>query len=100
MKKIYLPTSIEDAEHQLMLCKGISAEQLDGEAFVRVWCSISFLNPGLHPDDFDSEDGGWSPDLRNYAAEAWRRYENGLISDRILYPSDATHAGLRARMKV
>jgi hypothetical protein len=96
---IYIPSSSNDADEQIRKCDGIPVGQVDGDVFVRAWCSISFLNPGLHPDDFESKDSGWSPDLLKFAAEAWRRYENGLISDKVLYPSDATRAGLLSQMK-
>lgn len=99
INQAYIPRSEKDAVEQVQRCEGIPAEQLDSESFVRAWCSISFLNPGLHPDDFDSEEGGWSPELQTFAAEAWRRFEAGLISDKVLYPSDATRAGLRLQMK-
>ena len=97
MNRLYIPRSSKDADEQMRQCDGTPLEKLDGESFVRAWFSISYLNPGLHPDDFDSEDGGWPHDLRKFAAEAWRRFENGLITEEIMYPSDAAHAGLAAR---
>lgn len=66
--------------------------------FAKAWSSVCYLNPGLHPDSYDDEDGGWPETLRKIAAEAWRRAAAGEIDDEVLYPSDATHAGLMALM--
>jgi hypothetical protein len=33
--------------------------ELPKEAFVRAWCSVAYLFPGLHPDGFEDADSGW-----------------------------------------
>lgn len=96
--KPYIPKSLEEAESLIQAASATPVSELAEQDFVRAWCSVSFLNPGLHPDDFDAKDGGWPRRLRVFAEEAWRRFEAGLITESVLYPSDATHAGLKARM--
>jgi hypothetical protein len=68
--------------------------------FVRAWCSVAYLFPGLHSDGFEDADSGWPRVLRRFAAEAWRRAQTGEIEDDELYPSDAYWAGLYDRMVV
>jgi hypothetical protein len=68
--------------------------------FVRAWCSVAYLFPGLHLDGFEDADSGWPPVLRRFAEEAWRRAEAGELHDEELYPSDAQWSGLYDRMFV
>jgi hypothetical protein len=96
--KPYIPKTLEEAETQLEAASAKPVSELSETDFVRAWCSLSFLNPGLHPDDFDAEGSGWPSKLRVFAEEAWRRFEAGLLPESVMYPSDATHAGLMARM--
>ena len=94
----YIPSSIADAEAHLRQAQDAVVEALPASQFAKAWSSVCYLNPGLHPDGFEEEDSGWPESLRKFAAEAWRRATAGEISDEVLYPSDATHAGLMARM--
>jgi hypothetical protein len=96
--KPYIPKSLQEAESLLQAASGTPVRELGEQNFVRAWCSVSFLNPGLHPDDFDAKESGWPRKLRVFAKEAWRRFEAGLINESVLYPSDATRSGLKARM--
>jgi hypothetical protein len=58
------------------------------ETFLRAWWALCWLNPGLHPDDFEEwQDAGW----KQFAAEAFRRFEAGEINDSELYPAEASH---------
>ena len=72
--------------------------ELPHKAFVRAWCSVAYLFPGLHPDGYEDADSGWPRVLRRFAAEAWRRVEADEMSDDELYPSDAAWSGLYDRM--
>ena len=54
-----------------------SLERLSKPTFVRAWCAIAYLYPGLHPDGFADAESGWPRALRRFAAEAWRRAEAG-----------------------
>ena len=68
------------------------------EEFLRAWCSLAYLFPGLHPDGFDDPDSGWPRVLKRFAAEAWRRAEADELADEELYPSDSQWSGLYDRM--
>ena len=57
-----------------------------------MWCSLSFLYPGLHPDGFGSRGSGWPKHFKPFAAEAWRRFEIGELSDNELYCYQASKA--------
>ncbi len=71
---------------------------LPREDFLKLWCAVAYLNPGLHPDAYEAEDSGWPEELRPVAAEAWQRAEAGELADDRLYPADAAWAGLCDRM--
>jgi len=86
------------SERHLRLALTDPLERLPKPTFVRAWCAIAYLHPGLHPDGYDSADGGWPPGLRRFAAEAWRRAEAGELSDDELYPAAAQWSGLYDRM--
>lgn len=64
--------------------------------FLRAWCAVAYLFPGLNPDGCEDERSGWPRALRRFAAEAWRRAEAGELS--ALYPGDAQWAGLYDRL--
>ena len=96
----YIPQSIEEAKRHLSDAFDSPVDQLSLNAFEQVWSSVCFLNPGLHPDGYEDGDSGWPEALRKFAAEAWRRFNAGEIDEDVLYPSDATHAGLMALMSM
>ena len=75
-----------------------SLERLPKPTFVRAWCAIAYLFPGLHPDGYASADSGWPRVLRRFAAEAWRRADAGELADEELYACDAQWSGLYDRM--
>jgi hypothetical protein len=92
----YIPSSHQDARAALRHALTQPIEQLDTGDFAKAWCSICFLNPGLHPDGYEDADSGWPRRLRPFAAEAWRRFDEAQIGEEVMYPSDATLAGLVA----
>ncbi len=51
----------------------------------RLWAKAGRLYPGLHPDDYQDADGGWPLHLEPLAAEVFRRYRLGRVSDDELY---------------
>ena len=73
-----------------------SLSELDKDTFLKGWKAFAFLYPGLHPDDFDAEDSGWTEDLMPLAEEAFRRYESGLISDEEMYCYEEVKKGILA----
>lgn len=89
---IYIPPSCRAAEKHLGFAfkKGLPA--LTKKEFVRGWCSLSFLYPGLHPDGFASRGSGWPKHFKPFAAEAWLRFEAGELTDNELYCYQAAKA--------
>ncbi len=74
--------------------------ELSTDVFVRAWCSVAYLFPGLHPDGYEDAESGWPRVLRPVAAEAWRRADSGELDDAGLYTSDAQWCGLFDRMQI
>jgi len=72
--------------------------ELPVENFVKAWCCVAYLFPGLHPDGFEDADSGWPRVLKRFATEAWRRVEAGEITEDELYQSDSQWCGLYDRM--
>jgi hypothetical protein len=97
---IYIPSSLKVAGRQAWLALGQPLDRLSKKEFVRAWCSVAYLYPGLHPDGFEEPDSGWTKALRRFAAEAWRRANIGELTDDELYPSDAQWSGLYDRMDI
>ena len=95
---ICIPNSVDSATDVLASTFGIRLESLSKFEFVRAWCALSYLNPGLHPDGFEEPDSGWPENLKPHAVEAWRRAEIGELADEEMYPCDATWAGLYDQM--
>ena len=92
---VYIPPSCRTAEKHLSFSFQKGLNVLSKKEFVRGWCSLAFLYPGLHPDEFSSRDGGWPRKLKPFAAEAWRRAESGELTDGELYCYRATMARVR-----
>ena len=100
---IYIPNSLRSAGRHLRIALTDSLERLPKPTFVRAWCAIAYLHPGLHPDGYESADSGWPRVLRNsrseragrlaltpalsprrgrrFTAEAWRRADAGELTD-------------------
>lgn len=95
---VFIPNCLRVAGRELRLALNKPVKEFSHEQFVRVWCSIAYLFPGLHPDGFDDVESGWPRILRQFADEAWRRAETGELADEELYPSDAQWSGLYDRM--
>jgi hypothetical protein len=96
----YVPNSMREAGRQLRLALPADTKRLSKRRFLRAWCSVAYLFPGLHPDGFDEPHSGWPPVLKRFAAEAWRRAEAGGLEDEELYPAAAQWSGLYDRMFV
>lgn len=69
-------------------------------SLLKIWNCIAYLNPGLHPDEVGSQDGGWPEIYLPYANEVWARYDKNEIDDDALYPADAQWAGLCDQLTV
>ena len=96
---MYIPDSLRSAGRNLRNAFANGPAQLSDQDFLRAWCSLAYLFPGLHPDGFADGDSGWPRALKPIATEAWRRAESGALADYELYPSDASWAGIYDRMR-
>lgn len=94
----YVPASPKAAAAHFRTLFAGPASRLPRSDFVRAWCSLDYLFPGLHPDGFEDPHSGWPRVLRPVAAEAWRRAGENEMTEDELYPSDASWAGLYDRM--
>ena len=86
---IYVPPSCRTAEKHLSTAFNRELQTLTKTEFVRAWCSLAYLYPGLHPDGYDSRGSGWPKAFKPFAEEAWRRFESGELTDNELYPYQA-----------
>jgi len=76
-------------------CKDL--KKLDKRDFLRAWKALAFLNNALHPDDYNSPDGGWTEELKPLAREAFRRRGIGELTDGQTYPYRKVLEGIKAR---
>jgi hypothetical protein len=97
---VYIPSSLRVAGKHLRVALAQPLSALPKREFLRAWCSVAYLYPGLHPDGYRLKDSGWPRILKRFAAEAWRRARAGQLADEELYCSDAAWAGLHDRMTV
>jgi hypothetical protein len=91
---------MREAGRQLRMAFAVPVEILSKPDFLRAWCSVAYLFPGLHPDGFDDEGSGWPRALKRFAEEAWKRANLGKLADHELYPCDSQWSGLYDRMSV
>lgn len=96
---ITVPNSARSAGVHLRQAVGKTLSSLSKRDFLRAWCAIAYLYPGLHPDGYEDEGSGWPNVLKQFAKEAWRRAAVGELSDDELYVSEATWAGLFDRLE-
>jgi len=89
---IYVPPSEAAAKRHISLATGKSLRRLPKKTFMRAWCSVSWLNPGLHPDGYVDRGSGWPKALKPLANEAFRRRSARTITDNELYPYQAAKA--------
>jgi hypothetical protein len=83
--EIYVPDSLQTAGDQVRLALSRSLEQLAKQDFLRAWCSVYYLFPGLHPKALFEANNEWPGTVKRFAAEAWRRFEAGELTDNELY---------------
>ena len=93
---VYIPSSCRAAEKHLGFALKKGLRSLTKSEFVRGWCSLSFLYPGLHADGYASRGSGWPKNFKPFAAEAWRRFGAGELTDNELYCYQASHARIAA----
>jgi hypothetical protein len=89
---IYIPPSEVIAKRHVSEALKQTLRALPNKTFMRSWCSVAWLYPGLHPDGFEYRGSGWPKALKPLAGEAFRRRNAGTISDNELYPYQATKA--------
>lgn len=94
---LYIPPSAEAAERHLKGALEQSVESLGHRDFLNAYCSVAYLYPGFHPDDWELWEG--PTEIKPLLAEAWRRAEAGLLTDNELYPYQATKAPIQQARK-
>ena len=80
---------------EALKCKNL--KKLDKRDFLKAWRALAFLNNALHPDDYNSPDGGWPEELKPLAREAFRRAKIGELSDDELYCYQEVLKSIKAR---
>lgn len=90
----FLPEDESDAMQNFERLVQEKLAALSRESFLRLWYALVYLNPGLHPDGYESAGSGWTAQQSPLAQEAWRRATLGELSDEELYPADAAWAGI------
>ena len=85
---LLIPRSVEEAETAVRQ-RPENLSNMQKREFLRIWYSLFWLHPGLHPDGFEDADSGWPESLRPIASEAWSRYENDLLLDDEFYCYEA-----------
>jgi len=88
----YIPASRTIAEIEIAAALEKPLEKLSKREFLKAYCSVAYLYPGFHPDDWEA----WTGPARIKAllAEAWRRADKGEFKDGELYPYPATKAAI------
>jgi hypothetical protein len=94
--KLYFPKSVEEAEGIVSSVDACALDNLAEHEFIRVWCSIVFLNPGLHTDNILDPDYDCEPMVRQVLEEVWRRADIGEITEDEMYPYEVIRARLVA----
>ncbi len=89
---IYIAPSEKSAERHITAALKGNLARLPRRAFLRAWCSITWLYPGLHPDGYECRGSGWPTRLKSLAKEAFRRRQAGQLTDLELYPYPAAKA--------
>ena len=98
---IYIPPSVACAQRHIAVALKFNPAQLPRRLFLRAWCSIAWLYPGLHPDGYQCRASGWPKKLRPLAREAFRRRQADQLTDLELYPYPAAKARIqRERRRV
>lgn len=95
---IVVPNTLHGAGCELRSGFSAQLEQLPKTDFLRAWCAVAYLFPGLHPEGYEVAGSGWPRVLKRFAAEAWRRVDAVELADEELYPCDAQWSGLYDRM--
>ena len=94
--RLFYPESVERAE---IICRDVDEYELGKLSttdFMRVWCSVVYLNPGLHTDNFHDPEYNCVTYVHSVLAEAWRRSDAGELTEEELYPASIIHARLSA----
>lgn len=93
---LFFPESAAEAAGILFKAEPHALSSLELSDFMRVWCSVVYLNPALHTDNFYEPDYECEPIVRHVLKEVWRRADAGEMNDDELYPGEVIHARLSA----
>ena len=83
---LFFPESEAEAEGIVLNAEPHTLSSLELTDFMRVWCSVVYLNPGLHTDNLHDPDYECEPFVRCVLKEVWRRADSGEIHDDELGP--------------
>ncbi len=92
-ESIYIPPSAATAERYVRSTLANELESLPKHDFMKAYCSVAYLYPGFHPDEWQDWTG--PAEIKPLLAEAWRRAEAGELTDNELYPYRASKARIR-----
>ncbi len=89
---VYIPFCEHEARRNIDATLDRSLEQMGKTEFLRAYCSVAYLHPDFHPDDWK----GWKgpQGARRIVAEVWRRAQADELGDNEIYPWQATKAAV------
>jgi len=93
---LFIPESVEEAEKIVLAVDPDALAGLAKPDFMRVWCAVVYLNPGLHTDNIHDPSYACDPLVRAVLAEVWRRADADEITDEEIYPYEVIRARLAA----
>jgi len=70
---LYIPPSEACAQRHIAAVMKSRPDRLPRRLFLRAWCSIAWLHPGLHPDGYQCRDSGWPKDWHARRSGGGRR---------------------------
>ena len=92
----FIPTNHENAYQRIGHAVVEGLQETSDTTFLKAWWALCWLHPALHPDDHRQ----WPrSEWREFASEAFRRFDTGKIRDHELYPAEVIRNQLwRARL--
>lgn len=92
----FIPDSAEHATSVLSIniARNPDPKFSPHDSLVKIWHCLTYLNPGLHPDEIANPEGGWPSQYVPYAEEILKQFEQAKLTASELYPADAQWAGL------
>ena len=92
--RLFIPKSICQATRALGGVNGLPLQSVPKDEFMKAWCSLVYLLPGLHADRYFEPGNGLTRKVNAMLAEVWRRADEGQMTDDELYPYEVIKARL------